>query len=164
MYDVKVTTSRNPVDCGATCLEMLLDYYGIEVTLKDIVDECNVGVMGCTVKNITEVGKKHELDIKNYAMSADELIHQDRPAIVWWRYNHFCVMCGLDENGDVVIINPDRGMYRLKPNSFKAFYSGVATFNGEPKDLPEEPEKITIPAEDYNDMLEIVNKNVEVFE
>ncbi len=70
-------------------------------------------------------------------MSADELIRQDRPAVIWWRYGHWCVFCGQDDQGRVVICNPDRGRYGIDPGSFASLYSGVALFNGEPEPLPE---------------------------
>ena len=59
---------------------------------------------------------------------------QDRPAIIWWKYNHFCVFVGVNDFGDAIIINPDRGRYPLKFNTFKAMYSGVSVFNGEPQE------------------------------
>ena len=68
---------------------------------------------------------------------AAELIRQDRPAIVWWKYQHFVIFSGTDENGKVVICNPDLGRYRMTAGTFKAFYSGVSLWNGEPHDLPE---------------------------
>lgn len=34
MYDVISVTSERPTDCGATCMKMLLAYYGQDVPLK----------------------------------------------------------------------------------------------------------------------------------
>lgn len=137
MFDVKAVTSSKANDCGATCMKMLLDYYEKEADLDELITECNTNIVGCTAKDLIRVGKKHGMDMKAYKMEAEETICQDRPSIVWWKYTHFCVCCGMDDNGNVVICNPDRGRYRMSKGIFKSFYSGVALFNGEPADLPE---------------------------
>lgn len=132
MYDVIPITSPKHVDCGPTCLKMLLAYYGTEVALDTLIQECNISIAGSTGKDLKRVGDAHGLETVAFRMDADELVLQDRPSIIWWLYNHWCVCCGLDDNGQVVICNPDKGRYRMSKGLFKAFYSGVALFNGEP--------------------------------
>lgn len=136
MYDVTPATSPRQTDCGATCLKMILDYYGQDIPLSQLIKECNTRLIGCSAKDIIRVGKLHNLDMIAYQMDAEELMRQDRPAIVWWMYNHFVVFCGLDEDGKVVICNPDRGRYRVSKGIFRSFYTKVSIFNGEPHDLP----------------------------
>lgn len=137
MYDVKPIVSKKQFDCGPTCLCMLLGYYDIEVPLEDLIAECNTRIIGCSAADLKRVGNAHGLDVIAYSMDAEELIKQDRPAIIWWKYGHWCVFCGQDEQGQVFICNPDRGRYRMSQSLFKAFYSGVSLFNGEPGDVEE---------------------------
>lgn len=136
MFDVLPITSALPVDCGPTCLKMLLKYYGADVDLDALIRECNCTIAGCTAKDLMRAGNAHGMDMKAYQMDALELVNQDRPAIIWWKYCHYCVCCGKDEKGNVVICNPDRGRYRMSFGAFASFYSGVALFNGEPEKLP----------------------------
>ena len=138
MYDVTVVTSPKTMDCGATCLKMLLSYYGTDVDLDVLTGELNTRVMGCTGKDVMRVGRAHGLDPVAYKMDAEELIMQDRPAIIWWRYYHFCVFCGKNAKGEPVIINPDRGRYAIDKGTFKSLYSEFAIFNGAPESLPDE--------------------------
>ena len=134
MYDVIPVTSPKNYDCGATCLKMLLAYYGIDVSLEDLIRECNTRMIGCSGGDLLRVGRAHGLeDMKAFRMDAVELIHQDRPAIIWWKYSHWCVFCGQDEAGKIVICNPDRGRYRMPASIFDAFYTGVSIWNGEPE-------------------------------
>lgn len=140
MYDVKPITSPKPLDCGPTCLKMLLDYYGIDVPLEQLTEECNVTVTGCTGADLARVGRLHGLSMQPFSIDADELVRQDRPAIVNWRYNHWCVFAGRDGDGRVAICNPDRGRYRMSEGTFAALFTGlddhpgqgVAIFAGEP--------------------------------
>ena len=140
MFDVKPITSARPTDCGATCLAMLLAYYGTEVPLDELVRECNTRVIGCTAADIKRAGSAHGMDVTAWEMDAEDVVRQDRPSIIWWKFGHWCVCCGMDDAGQVVICNPDRGRYRMSEGNFRALYSGVALFNGEPQDLPEEAE------------------------
>lgn len=148
MFDVKPITSKSYVDCGPTCLTMLLRYYGVDADQAEITEECCVNLSGCTAADIIRVGKANGLDdMKAFSMDAEELIRQDRPAIVWYKFSHFVIMAGQDDHGNVVICQPSSGRFPLDTESFSKMYSGVAIFNGDPQDLPDPPEQAT--AEDY---------------
>ena len=176
MFDVKPFTSPKPLDCGATCLQMLLDYYGIEADLETLTTECNTDITGCAGRDLLRVGRTYGLDMHAYKIDAEELVNQDRPAIVWWRGDHFCIMAGRDEDGKVVICNPDKGRYRMSFGTFKSFATirtesnpegmPIAFFNGEPVDLPAPPAPVTLTeeqAQEYADLREIADKLEEVF-
>lgn len=138
MYDIMPVTSDKPLDCGATCLKMILAYYGYDVDLNTLIQECNTRLIGCSALDIKTAGNVHGLDMHGYQMDAQELLKQDRPAIINWKHGHWCVYCGNDANGKVVICNPDRGRYRMDKSIFTTMYSGVALFNGKPEALPED--------------------------
>ena len=134
MYDVKPVTSKGELDCGPACLKMLLDWYGIDVPLDQLTEECGVKLDGCSAADLLRVGRAHGLDMTAWRMDADEVARQDRPSIVWWRYQHFCVCCGSADDGRVAICNPSRGRYRMGADTFASLYSGVVLFAGEPAD------------------------------
>ena len=137
MFDVLPATSPNPTDCGATCMKMLLAYYGEDVPLENLIKECNTRIIGCTGKDLMRVGRAHGLDKHAYKMDPEELVRQDRASIIWWTYSHFVVLCGQDDEGKVVICNPDIGRYRMSFATFASFFTENCCFNGEPHDLPE---------------------------
>ena len=134
MYDIKPITSNKQLDCGPTCMKMLLDWYGKEVPLEQLVEECGLTVTGCTAADLLRVGRAHGLDMTAWRMDAAEVARQDRPSIVWWRWQHFCVCCGTTEDGKVMVADPNRGRYRMDMDTFSSLYSGVVLFNGEPAD------------------------------
>ena len=59
MYDITPITSEHPTDCGATCLKMLLSYYGVDVPLDQLIEECHTGIVGCTARDVLEAGRLH---------------------------------------------------------------------------------------------------------
>lgn len=131
MYDVIPTTTPHAVACGPTCLKMLLGYYGQDVALDDLIRECNVTVTGCTAPDMLRVGRAHGLDMRSYRADADGVMMMDRPAILWWRYNHFVVFCGLNDKDEPVICNPSSGRYPISRETFSRAFSGIAMTNGE---------------------------------
>lgn len=142
MFNVKPIVSEKETDCGATCLKMILDYYGIEVDLDTLIKECNTRIAGCTGLDLKRVANAHGLELQGFGTKdADGILYVDRPGIIWWKYNHWCVYCGLDK-GQAVIINPDRGLYHMPKSTFASFYTNVAFFNGEPQDI-EDPSQST---------------------
>lgn len=135
MFDVKVTTNKRLPACGAACMVSFLDYYGETVTMEEMEKECNITLAGSSAGDLQKVMRAHGLDGRAYETDADGVIKADRPSIIWWKYNHWCICCGLDEAGNVVIMNPNRGRFGMSKELFASFYSGVALFNGEPGDL-----------------------------
>ena len=141
VYDVTPITSAKRYDCGATCLQMLLDYYGSKVDLDVLTEELNTRLVGCSAKDMLRVGRAHGLDMKAWKETAEDVLKQDRPSIVWWKYCHWIIVCGVDDDGKVVICNPDKGRYRLSKSNFAVMYTGVCLTNGTPEDLPETAEQ-----------------------
>ena len=136
MYDVKPVTTAHATACGPACLKMLLDYYGHEVPLETLIQECSLSVDGCTAADMLRVGKAHGLTaMAAYKEDAAAVLRQDRPAILYWRYSHFVVFAGLNEDGEPVICNPSRGRYPIDPGTFRALYSGLALSSGRPEDM-----------------------------
>lgn len=144
MFDVKLVTSRKSSYCGPCCLKMILDYYGISSNLDMLAKDLGVGVAGCTAADMLRVGRAHGLtDMAVYSMPPEEMLTADRPGIVWWEYNHFVVLCGMNEKGEAVLCNPSRGKYPLDAETFAKkcakLQDGkyVILCNGMPEDLPE---------------------------
>lgn len=139
MYDVIPVMSTKSTVCGPVSLKMLLAYYGVDVELDTLIEECGVKVDGCAASDLLRVGRAHGLDMIAFKMDAEELLRQDRPAIIWWKFQHFMVFCGLNDAGDPVLCNPQRGRYPIDRGTFKALYSEIALFNGEPVTGDETP-------------------------
>lgn len=152
MYDVKPITTDQPTACGPACLKMLLEYYGVSVPLDTLIQECAVGVAGCSMATLSRVGKAHGLpNLSSWQMEPENMLRQDRPAILWWKYTHFVVFCGLDAQGEPVICNPSMGRYPISREAFARFFCGIALCNGHPYDAMDTADYFGehIPVPDY---------------
>ena len=79
MYDITPITSDKATDCGATCLKMLLDYYGIDVPLDQLIKECNTRLIGCTAADVLRAGRLHGVKMHAYKTDVDGVLNVDRP-------------------------------------------------------------------------------------
>lgn len=134
MYDVTPVTTNRQTACGPTALKMLLGYYGQDVPLDQLIQECNISVTGCTAATLLRVGRDHGLDMRAFKADAEGAMKMDRPAILWWRYVHFVVFCGLNDQGEPVICNPSSGRFPISREAFARHFSGVALTNGAAED------------------------------
>lgn len=134
MYDVKPVTTAHATACGAACLKMLLDYYGQDVPLEDLILECGTEITGCSLGDLKRVGTAHGLDSHCIKIPAAELVRQDRPAIIHWKGKHWVVFCGMNEKQEPVICNPSMGRFPLSREAFDRFFDGYCYFSGDPDD------------------------------
>lgn len=146
MYDVTPVTTAHATACGAACLKMLLDYYGQDVPLEDLILECGTEITGCSLGDLKRVGTAHGLDSHCIKIPAAELVRQDRPAIIHWtpisrwdasiyqKHAHWVVFCGLNEGNEPVICNPSMGRFPLSREAFDRSFDGYCYFNGAPDD------------------------------
>lgn len=89
IFNVTPMVSPNKIDCAPTCLAMLLSYYGETVTARDLYEECNLTISGCTGADIMRAGRAHGLDMKGYRLDAADVYKSDRPGIIHWQHRHF---------------------------------------------------------------------------
>ena len=152
MFEIPFTSQARETACGPASLRMLLGYYGIDVPLETLLAECGVSVDGCTAGDLLRVGRTHGLaDMAAFQADAASVLRQDRPAILYWRGNHFLVYGGLNEKDEPVLYNPGLGVYPIDAGTFAVLYSGILLSNGRPADIPPEDYfgEYTQPGPDY---------------
>lgn len=134
MYEVNPIVTPHETACGPACLKMLLDFYGQAVELEQLIEECHVGVAGCSGRTLLEVGRAHGLDMHAWDMDVESILTIDRPAIIWWRFGHFVIYCGLNDKDEPVICNPVSGRFPISRSVFAQAFSGKVFCHGTPED------------------------------
>ena len=105
--------------CAPTALTMLLNKYGVDAKVENIVDEMTpYHVNGGTEhQGLIDVAKNHGIGLKS-TQDIDEVkqVLQSGNAVVaahgpgmFTSYGHFVVYAGLDKDGKVVVNNPNGG-------------------------------------------------------
>lgn len=136
MFEIDFCSQRRETCCGPASLKMLLGYYGVDVAFDTLVEECHVNVDGCTAVDLLRVGRTHGLaSLSAWQTDAEDVLKQDRPAILYWRGTHFLVYGGLNDKDEPVLYNPGRGVYAIDRGTFAVLFSGIMLSNGRPEDV-----------------------------
>ncbi len=88
---VPVVLQMNPVECGAACLAMILNYYGRETKLTDCRTAIGDSRDGVTAGGLAAAARQFGLRTKAYSVQPDDLQYVTLPAILHWNFNHFVV-------------------------------------------------------------------------
>ncbi|MBQ9377774.1 MAG: NHLP family bacteriocin export ABC transporter peptidase/permease/ATPase subunit [Schwartzia sp.] len=111
-------------ECGAASLAMVLAYYGKWLPLERLRQECGVTRDGVNAKNILRAARRLGCVAKGFAGKSSILRKKEYPLILFWEFNHFVVMEGVQ--GDTVYLNdPAMGRREIPWAEFLTSYTGV---------------------------------------
>lgn len=111
-------------ECGAVCLGIILAYYGRYVPIEELRFACGVSRDGSSAYGIVKACEKYGLDCEGYSYTIEELKQQPVPCILYWGFEHFVVLEGIE--GDLFYINdPAIGHITVPESEFKLYFTGV---------------------------------------
>lgn len=125
---LKTTTPRrqiDPIECGAVCLGIILEYFGHGVDYASLRSETGVSRNGSDAEAIILAARKYSLTGQAKKLLASELTTELAPAILFFDNCHFVVFEGVRFRR-YYINDPARGRYSLDRASFHRRYSKVA--------------------------------------
>lgn len=112
------------VECGSTCLGIVLAHYGKWVSLGELRVACGVSRNGSKASNIVKAAKTYGCTAKGYKKDPAALLDMKMPLIVFWNFNHFVVIERIHK-GMVYINDPNSGRYTINWAEFDQAYTGV---------------------------------------
>lgn len=86
-------------ECGAAALAMVLAYYGRYVPLEELRVSCGISRDGVNADNLCKAARAHGLEATESTRELHELNAVALPAIIFWNFNHFVVLDGIEANG-----------------------------------------------------------------
>lgn len=152
------------MDCGASCLKMISEFYEINSSIAVLRELCNTSRLGTSIGDIAFAAEQIGLKALVFKTSIAYLQkHQPFPCIVHWRKNHYVVVYQL-KNGKYTIADPGHGIMVLSEKEFTDGWTnndekGIALFlepdleniplsnihNGTPKSIFQQFKLLLIP-------------------
>lgn len=112
------------VECGAAALGIIMRYHKKYVPLEELRIACGVNRDGSKASNIMSAARAWGLHAQGYTLSLKKVLTKKFPLVVFWNFNHFIVLEGVD--GDKVYINdPASGPRVITWDEFDKSFSGV---------------------------------------
>lgn len=123
------------VECGAACLGIVLAHYGRYVPLEQLRYDCDVTRDGSKAGNILKGARNYGLQAKGLKKEVDALPELKTPAIIYWNFNHFLVLEGIDkENNRIYLNDPAEGHRVVDWQTLDESFTGVVlTFEPTPE-------------------------------
>ena len=112
------------VECGAASLAMVLAHHGLMVPLEQLRITCGVSRDGSTAKNILRAARTYGLKAQGWKKELDGLWDVDAPAVLFWNFNHFVVLEGVDTQG-CWLNDPAMGRRRVTWEEVDTSFSGI---------------------------------------
>jgi ABC-type bacteriocin/lantibiotic exporter with double-glycine peptidase domain len=121
---VPVLLQMNVVECGATCLAMILGYYGRETSISEIRERYGIGRDGLLALDIARVARSYGLRVRAISLPENDFRFVSLPAIVHWEFNHFLIVERWSPHA-VDVVDPASGRRRMTAREFSAGFTGV---------------------------------------
>lgn len=113
------------VECGATCLAMVLAYYDHHVPLPELRKACGVSRNGVNARSIMEAARGFGLEAQAFSLEFEGISDLPLPAILHWEFNHFVVLERFDAKS-ATIVDPGGGSRTLTHEYLRKAFTGVA--------------------------------------
>jgi HlyB family type I secretion system ABC transporter len=113
------------VECGLTCLAMMLTYYGRKTSVSELRTRFSVGRDGASALGIVKAARNMGMRVKALSLQHTEMRRILLPAIVHWEFNHFLIVERWSPKR-VYVVDPAQGRRRLTAEEFDAGFTGIA--------------------------------------
>ena len=113
------------VECGLTCLAMMLTYYGRKTSVSELRTRFSVGRDGASALGIVKAARNMGMRVKALSLQHTEMRRILLPAIVHWEFNHFLIVERWSPKR-VYVVDPAQGRRKLTAEEFDVGFTGIA--------------------------------------
>lgn len=129
---IPFTAQTEAMNCGPTCLKMVLEQFGAYHSLEELAELSSLDETGTSFNDLTAAAEQLHVNTENYKMSYEELMSQmDMPVIVHWENRHFVVVYAMSKE-IAWVADPDQGRIEYSREDFcKKWLYGTEKTSGE---------------------------------
>ncbi len=91
------------MDCGPTCLRMIIKYYGRSVAIQKLRSLCFINHGGVNLLGLSEAAEKLGMRTTGVKLSLQQLKEVQLPCILHWHRHHFVVLYDISKASDNLI-------------------------------------------------------------
>lgn len=126
----KFYKQTDEMTCGATCLKMILKYYGKEIELSELVQLTNTTREGSSLLDLSRAAEKLNMRTMGAKVKLEMLEdNSNLPLIVYWNENHFVVVYKIKKDL-VYVADPAHGLIKYNRNEFLRSWSNLPNQEG----------------------------------
>lgn len=115
-------------DCGACCLQSIIQYYNGYVSIEKIREDTFTTKAGCSIYHLKYAAEKYGFDAVCKKYSKDQILNIKLPAIVHVTYenglNHFLCLYEIKKN-KMILMDPAKGKVVINCDEFSKQFTGA---------------------------------------
>src|SRR5579884_961575 len=112
------------VECGLTCLAMLLSYYGRKTSVAELRTRFGGGRDGLSALGIVKAARVFGMRVRAISLQHCDFRHVTLPAIVHWEFDHYVVVERWSPKY-VWVVDPAGGRKKLTSEEFDKGFTGI---------------------------------------
>lgn len=114
-------------ECGLACIAMISGYYGLTSDIAEMRSQFRIPARGMSLSDLRSVSSIFGLTMRALHLDFTDFNRLYLPAIMHWKCNHFVVLTtGICEDYTAVVLDPGRGMRKMRAGSLLRRFSGFA--------------------------------------
>ena len=95
-----IFTQHDVMECGPTCLRMVMAYYGRNYPLERLRDMCHIQRDGVSLLGVAEAAEQLGMHTTGVKATLQQLVDEvPLPCILHWNQGHFVVLYEVKRNG-----------------------------------------------------------------
>ena len=106
------------MQCGAACLTMIVNSYGVKCSLEYVSQMLHIGKNGVSMFAITEAANEIGFNCRGQLYTVEQLKEAQMPCILHWNQNHFVVLFKISKKEVFCIADPGKGLLKLTFEDF----------------------------------------------
>lgn len=119
-----VILQDNANNCGPAALLMVFQHYGITASLRQIERKAQLTEKGSSLLALKEIAEANGLKAEGWWLSAEDLFHTTKPAIVFVFNSHFVVIDSTVSNRYIYMRDPARGSIKMHKHQLSQIWTG----------------------------------------
>lgn len=133
---MKFIRQYDQMDCGPSCLGMISNHYGKDISLHFLRESCHITKEGVSLLGIDEAAQEIGYETFSGSLSLEQLQEIESnnfPCILYWNNNHYVVLRGINKKGlfkkqtKWKIADSAHGFIELNDEKFKESWLGDNT-------------------------------------
>lgn len=123
---------QDAMDCGPTCLRMILKHYGKQISAERLKAETRNSKMGTSLLGLSEAAEKFDFHTVSAKITFEQLVNDvPLPCILHWDGYHFVVLTPSVNKKKLTIADPAKGLLTYRRDEFLKSWISTNEDDGE---------------------------------
>lgn len=122
---------RDSMQCGAACLQMIAEYYGVKYSYSFIDKICHPTIDGVSLNAISQAAEKIGFKPLSGLLPIKSLTDNILPCILHWNQNHFVILYKVKNSKSFFIADPSKGLLKYSMQELKEHWICTTSNNME---------------------------------